>query len=177
MTQLKLVRSVEQHIVDVRRSWQKLNVMWEKGKADRLALALDLKALRDRVEAGEMGDQAALDWWNWYESKFTQPRDNAEVLLRIAGAADPPKMLAVIRDQTKARVAKHRSNKKKTTLTVVANPISERRVTEACNAPSAEPEINKADVEAWLNIWRGWEWPQRRYAISKLNKIFNERFR
>lgn len=53
----------------------------------RLQAALELGELRDRVEAGEVGE--GVDWWTWFDANVVGSRSNAEKLLKISRAEDP----------------------------------------------------------------------------------------
>lgn len=58
-------------------------------EAARLDLALEIQELRNRIEAGEVGDQAAIDWWGWYDDNFRLPQRDVADLLAFADEHNP----------------------------------------------------------------------------------------
>jgi hypothetical protein len=60
-----------------------------KARPLRLEVGHLLVALRKRVEDGEDGDEAAIDWWGWYADNFTRNRSDAQKLMKIARDHDP----------------------------------------------------------------------------------------
>jgi len=97
---------------------------------------MELRALKERIESGESGDLAAIDWWGWYGNNFQRSRSDAEKLLPIAGASDPPAALDRQQQQTRARVAAH-ADRQRSSLRVV--PSEPQRVALA-NATQPQPE-------------------------------------
>jgi hypothetical protein len=54
--------TIDEHIHTVLKKKAAFERAIEKGKAARFSVALELQALRQRIEAGEVGDLAAIDW-------------------------------------------------------------------------------------------------------------------
>jgi hypothetical protein len=107
-------RSIDETVDWIKRRYMYLNEEIEKFKtkiqkkreevkAIRLQIALELLDLKRRIEDGEAGDEAALDWWDWYSDNFWLSRSEAEKLLAIAGSSDPPEAMERMREQTRLR--------------------------------------------------------------------------
>jgi hypothetical protein len=68
----------------------KIERLDEKIEDLRVALGLKLIGLRQRVEAGEAGDEAALTWWEWFEAHVPEfSRKHAERWMQIAASEAP----------------------------------------------------------------------------------------
>jgi hypothetical protein len=72
----------------------------------RIECGRTLLELRRRIEDGEVGDLAAVDWWGWYEDNFTRSRRDAERLMAIASAEDP---VAAYKEQGELNAIRNRA--------------------------------------------------------------------
>jgi hypothetical protein len=80
-------RTLDQLVLDIHKKFRRTIEAHEKFKAARIECGRDLLELRRRIEAGEAGK--IISWWEWYESKFTRDRRDAERVMAIAAAEDP----------------------------------------------------------------------------------------
>lgn len=77
-----------------------INEIFEKPESTRLQGGKLLLALRNRIEAGEAGEN--VNWWRWYTiSGFYRTRKDAEKVMRMARADDP--QAAVVQERTETR--------------------------------------------------------------------------
>jgi hypothetical protein len=87
---LQMVQEGRELIAALKRAnsrTQRLN-----GQIDDLCLALGHKliGMRERVEAGEVGDEAALSWWDWFADFLPGvSRKHAERWMSIASQIEP----------------------------------------------------------------------------------------
>lgn len=75
-----LVVKIREHLVDAQNAQSKFD-------KHRLLAGQKLVELRERVEAGEVGE--GINWWEWYGTQFTRSRKDAEKLMRMARSDDP----------------------------------------------------------------------------------------
>ena len=79
-------RAMKHLVLDIQKKFLSLRKAYQTLADRRIQLGLDLLEARARVEAGEEGD---VTWWEWFESKFTQSRRDAERVMQIASAENP----------------------------------------------------------------------------------------
>jgi hypothetical protein len=169
------------------------------GKIEDLQLRCGQKLLemRRRIEAGEVGDQAAIDWWGWYADAVPGiSRKQAERWMAIA-AADDPQAAAV---EYRERAASHQRAYRERRLTAP----SSRLTSMSCQTetepspltsdgerdsppPTAVPAIRKrapvfagadvdetAEIEQALAIFRRLTWNGRVQLIKEQNKLYDQ---
>lgn len=117
-TNVTPIRSIQEHVTLVLRKWDGLDRAREKHKSARLDLALELKDLRDRVEAGEAGDQVD-NWWDWYNANIKRSQGDAEKLLAIAEAEDPSAAYEAAKAKDAANSQAYRERAKTLSLSLV----------------------------------------------------------
>lgn len=78
--------SLDEAVLRIHRKWERVVDAQQKAHSARVECGMELLALRARIEAGEAG---AVSWWEWYPTKFTRSRQDAEKVMAIASAANP----------------------------------------------------------------------------------------
>lgn len=75
-----------------------------------IQVGLHLIELRQRIENGEAGDEAALTWWEWYAANFPsgRTRRHAERCMEAARAANPIAHRQAEKEAQRERMAKLR---------------------------------------------------------------------
>ncbi len=89
-----LVVKIREHLVDAQNAQSKFD-------KHRLVAGQKLLELRERIEAGEVGD--GVNWWEWYATQFTRSRKDAEKLMRMARSDDPEAAYEAEQEQQKVR--------------------------------------------------------------------------
>ena len=85
VSQVVSFRTVDELVHVAHKKWDQLDATINKVGSARLEAGRVLLELRTRVEAGEVGDLAAVDWWGWFEDNFTRSRSDAEKVAGVGG--------------------------------------------------------------------------------------------
>lgn len=80
-------QTIEMLVADIRAHLLDAQGAETKFRKHRLAAGQKLVELRGRVEKGEAGD--GVNWWEYYEARFSRSRKDAEKLMQMAKADDP----------------------------------------------------------------------------------------
>ena len=89
----ELTKRFHRKVDEGRRLHEKMNDL-------QLKLGQMLLEMRQRVESGETGDLAAVDWWGWYSDAVPHvSRGQAERWMAIAAAQDPQAAALEYRDR------------------------------------------------------------------------------
>jgi len=78
--------SLDEAVLRIHRKWDRVIDTQQKAHSARVECGMELLALRARIEAGEAGQ---INWWNYYQQKFTRDRRDAERIMAIASAENP----------------------------------------------------------------------------------------
>jgi hypothetical protein len=133
----------------------------------RIELGLKLVGLRQRVEAGEAGDEATLAWWEWFEANIKFSRKYAERWMRIA-ASEAPEAAAL---EYRERAAAHQRAYEER-LTFPSQAKSEReKLTKRLPSyipqdikavAAAEDAVADAKINRMIDEVKGW--PRRQHV-------------
>jgi hypothetical protein len=187
MAELKIVYTIPELKVVILKKWEEGDSLAKRTRSSRLELGRLLVKLRERVEGGEEGDQAAIAWWEWYEDNFRRPRSEAEKAIALAMEAartgDPAGTVARHRALDAARKAASRAQPK-------PQPISEVSAGRPAEAPRPEPveydepapalyqvpkakptpiaDDQRALIEQALALFEQMEWPARKEYCKRI---------
>ena len=175
------VRSIDEEVHFVHKKWDACDRAITKAKDTRLEAAMALRALRERIESGDAGDQAAIDWWGWYADNFARSRSDAEKMLAIAGHVDPPAKIELKREQERAASERYRAK-----LKVVPKEQDNSRALHDDHAtPEPKPLMPKREVEELkpteadrqgvaqiLDIFETLTWQGRKEAVKEINNFY-----
>jgi hypothetical protein len=173
--------TLEEHMHVIIKRWDALDRSVQKCTDARLSLALDLLALKQRIEVGEGGDQAAIDWWGWFGDNCRRSQSDAEKLLAIAQSSDPPAAIAHQRVLTAKRARAHRERQK--ALRYVTQPATspERALVDAKPLvparSTAEPKLSEAeerDLQLIFDAFERLSWHGRREAVRGISRMYRE---
>jgi hypothetical protein len=186
------LRSVDHLAREVVRKWTLTENVLEKYKSTRLDLARSLLELHDCITNGDAGDQAAIDWWGWFDDNIGRSRDYAEKLLALARSDDPA---AKYEEQKKADRESKANEKALRVATIrrgleAAAGATTDRISRKNNqaqssdylkiVPSSTPEsLSQADrdeVQAVIEIIKKWRRPQLRYFVAQFKRVYREIF-
>lgn len=175
------LRPIEQLIDLVTEKWKAMDTLVQKYRTNRLEVGDMLNELRQRVENGEQGDEAALSWWQWYEAHFTRSRNDAEKIMALAAADDPQKASDLGKERN--RVQKQQSRAR---LTVVKNENTSLPLTSSVSglAPRSKPLIvqeappepdldGDAKIDQIVAIFETLDWKQKARCITRLKPLYN----
>jgi hypothetical protein len=184
--------TLDEAILSIDKKWNRLDEAVTKAKDARLAVAMELRALKERIENGENGDICAIDWWGWYESKFRRSRSEAEKLLAIAGADDPPAALERVREQSNARKKTYRERLKVAggngpalrSGTQADAPKPRAASVDLTNAPMLRPinetpppelsDAEKQTVDQICDLFESLSWHGRRVTNTRLTALYKK---
>lgn len=174
--------------------WKESDKALDKYKATRLELAFLLLELKQRVEDGEVGDQAAVDWWGWFNDNIGRSKEYAEKLLALASSDRP----AAKYEEQKADDRERKANKKVTRVEMIKRGIEAtmRSTTDRTSAknnqetsndyvkivPSSTPEQEgisddeRARVEALIAMVRKLRRPVKRWFVTRFKQVYREIF-
>jgi hypothetical protein len=170
------------------------------GKIDDLQLRCGRKLLemRRRVEAGEVGDLAAVDWWGWYADAVPGiSRKQAERWMAIAAADDPQAAAVEYRERAASHQRAYRERRLAPPPSLSREPGERETVEEGDGTASDEreespplpavPVIRRrppvfagadvdetAEIEAALEIFKRLTWNGRVQLIKAQNKLYEE---
>jgi hypothetical protein len=187
-----------------RRMTHRRHVLDGKIEDMQLRCGQKLLEMRRRIEEGEVGDQAAIDWWGWYADAVPHvSRKHAERWMSIASAADPEVAALKYRDRDADYQRAYRARQKAKALPPTVAPSdrgpvrgTEPRETEPSASLAGEreepplataPVIRKraplfaghdidesAEIEAALTIFRRLTWNGRIQLIKAQTKLYDE---
>jgi hypothetical protein len=148
--------SPEEVLVGLRRKWKKFDELVTKGIKARAEIAHDLLQLRQRVEAGELGDQWKDDWWGWFDHNFVgRKRRDVEKLLAAARAYDTEERLE---EEAERNVAYQRAWRERDKQRRLSTPSYVRRSGTGCDgnaddadAPEEQPPETDGERAAFLD--------------------------
>jgi hypothetical protein len=179
------VRSIDEHVHVVHKKWELMERAAKTATDARLNVALELRALKQRIEEGDAGDQAALDWWDWYGDHFVRSRSDAEKLLAIAGSSDPPAALQRVREQSQQRKVAFRERLKVVEGDALrsgtqpspppASPAESKMLTPTRTVE--EPKITDGErqsIEQIADLFKSLSWTGRKEAIRRINRLYQE---
>jgi hypothetical protein len=129
-------RSIDDHVLAIHQKWELLSTAAKRYRDIRLEVAMELRWLKQRVENGEFGDEAALDWWGFFTEHFDRSRDDAQHLLAIANKADPQAALDHQRKQTRIRNVNYRERQRQAVASVTRS-----------SEPASEPDPDPSEDE------------------------------
>jgi hypothetical protein len=143
-----------------------------------------LLELRQRVENGEVGDLAAIDWWGWYGDRFVRSRQDAEKRLAIAKAENPDAAYEAAKARNAANVRAYRERKSKLRVVTPA-PAYNGDVSGAANAAPVAPPTTKQIIEAReprereaintiIELFKGLSWEGRKETIRQIHRCYEE---
>jgi hypothetical protein len=167
------------------RKWAQGETMIGKLRSIRLEVGNMLLELRQRVEAGEVGDIAAVDWWGWYEDNFRRSRRDAERLMEIASADDPQAALEQRRAYDAAQSQAYRDRKKQaqiapTDVSRSLDPEPAEPPPPLAQAPKPSvrrfPEADTDDeiVAQIAALFRQLSWGGRNKAVNAIKRLYDE---
>ncbi len=112
----------------------------------RIALGLKLIGLRQRIEAGEAGDAAALTWWEWFEAHVPISRQHAERWMKIA-ASDAPEAAAL---EYRERHAAYQKAYRERQLSAPSHISSRERAKREARPPASLGD--RAPMKLWSTL-------------------------
>ena len=136
-----------------------------------------LNELRDRIEAGEVGELAT--WWEWYDDHFTRNRSDAERLMAIAAAEDP--VAAYEAEKARVRVATQRyrarapgHSDRKNARAVSTPKLTLVRQSE--QAPPPEPRDDEGDrkIETIIALFRQLTRAHRLKCVRRIRQVYRD---
>jgi hypothetical protein len=121
-----------------------------------LALGHKLIGMRERVDAGEIGDEVSISWWEWFDRFIPNvSRKHADRWMTIAASAEPATAAIEYRKRAAAYVRAHRERQKALPLTgeckIQAEPDPEPPYTPAkANLGDRRPML----LHSWLDAFQ-----------------------
>jgi hypothetical protein len=170
MTQLKLVRTIDELVLAAHKKWEWIDGVKTKYHSARAELAVTLLELRQRVEAGECGQ---VTWWEWYGDHFTRSRGDAEKLLAIASADEPLAAYIAAKASDAERSQKYRDQKKLPSDRQRGNSTTQSKPKfTVVSAPDPEPdEIREELIDQAMDIVKMLTLQERLRFFAKLRKF------
>jgi hypothetical protein len=172
------LRAFDEVVRLTHRKFDQVDEAHRKASTARLECGLLLLELRQRVQAGEIGDLAT--WWEWYGDNFTRSRSDAERLIAIAAAENPQQAYQTEKERVRVAVHKHRSFKP----APVAVPcysnmekieeVSKPSLKIVAPTPLPKPEINKAQIEAMIAEFIELSRPEKLEFVRRLRQVYRE---
>jgi hypothetical protein len=184
VTEVVPFRSLDEHVHAVMKRWGALDRSVQKFTDARLSLALELLALKRRIENGEVGDLAAVDWWGWFAENCRRSRSEAEKMLAIAASSDPPAAIAHQRALTPKRVAAHKARQQSGAaapqgdVALLTQPtVSLERSLMDAKPSTVEPTLSEAeerDLQLIFDAFDRLSWHGRREAVKGISRMYRE---
>jgi hypothetical protein len=99
--------TIERMVNEVHKNFASEREAGNRADRARIRAGQLLLALRERIEAGEVGP--GVEWWDWYGANITRTRRDANKVMKLARAADPEAAAETERTEARDRMAKHRA--------------------------------------------------------------------
>jgi hypothetical protein len=137
-----LTRQLHAMVDEGRRLHAKRVVLDGKIEDLQLRCGQRLIEMRRRIEAGEVGDLAAVDWWGWYADAVPHiSRKYAERWMAIASAADPEAAAVEYRERNASYQRAHRERAR---IASAAPPLD---LTRECKIQAPEEKGTAPDSQ------------------------------
>jgi hypothetical protein len=164
---IHLVHTQFEHVVSTQRKFFSARI-----ECGRL-----LNELRERVEAGEVGELAT--WWEWYDDHFTRSRSDAQRLMAIAAAEDP--VAAYEAEKTRVQVAtqlyraRAPGHSDRTNTQAVSTP-NLTLVRQPEQAPPPEPRDDEGDrkIETIIALFRQLTRAERFKCVRRIRQVYRD---
>jgi hypothetical protein len=109
--EVQYLRSVSETLHLATTEWNGIDTLIEGTRAKieqkRIKVGRLLNELRDRIDAGEVGELA--NWWEWFDDFFVRSRKDAQKLMTMAASADPVAEHEKEKAATKQRMRNYRA--------------------------------------------------------------------
>lgn len=181
----------------VDREYRLVERLKERISDTQLELGQMLLGMRQRVESGEVGDLAAVDWWGWFEDNVKNAsRKQAERWLAIAAAENPEAAALEYRERHAGYNRAYRERRNQKLLAATERPLSRERgqppltqpPSDAAAAPmkmlpigtSKKPKPTPADIEIIEKVMAMLErltWSGLGELITRIARFYRERHR
>jgi hypothetical protein len=182
-----LTRQLAVMIMEGRRLHAKRQSIDDKMEDLRLRLGQKLLEVRRRVEAGEVSDESAIDWWGWFEDVVSPvssiSRKQAERWMAIAGADDPQAAALEYRERDASHQAAYRERKR---LAAPAAPLTSEGEEHEPGAvrrlvPKRAPPLftghdvdESAEIEQIVALIRRLTWNGRALLMKRIKQLYDD---